>query len=559
MTNKRRLDDLSKNPDKSQETTQNPQKRQTSRRITLTTEARITQPTDLSIRNVTALNRLMGKHGVFGTGHSIYGPSPAEVQENNPQTLQQSLEAWQRSADNPKTLATELWDLDTNAFPQEDNFHQSKKKDKQPENLTIVDQTQTDNLLAEQINYRQQLANCLTQPNEGSSYVNVGGNLRMNYNDLTEIDTQLHKIPTYQMHSAYSQTSERSIPETRSLSKKNDAERPRTYEEWKKTEEGKNLTFEPVQSPGGQIYGYDKKDFEGFKRKTKMELRPSEDQIQAKQLNNVVTGRQKMTGKGKNKWTSPHPETKKKLQDHLNKEKERKKAWREDLKKDEEKYIKHLDKQNEKTKERYKNLKKDEEKYKDHLDKQNERSKEWYKNLKKDEEKYKDHIKKQKEKHKEWREDMKDPDKRSAHFERRYNRQKERYERALYILSKKIDEVDTLTRYNELEKEKEQLTKAWDTFQQKHLADLTKLGKLTDTYNEVATTLIEHTATLQPSELHNPQQNPLLLQHMQQHLDTLDTQIHDYLREEDELTYFLNYFENTYGPSNPNADQFNQD
>jgi len=150
---------------------------------------------------------------------------------------------------------------------------------------------------------------------------------------------------------------------------------------------------------------------------------------------------------------------------------------------------------------------------------------------------------------------MKNPKERRVHFEKKYNRQKEQYERMLRILNKKIDTVDTLTHYQELEKEKEQLIKAWNAFQKRHQADLNKLEKLIDTHNEVATTLAEYTITPQPSGLHNPQQDQSLLQqHMQEHLNRLDTEILGFFTEDDGLIHLINHLEYTDKQSDTNPD-----
>jgi len=70
-----------------------------------------------------------------------------------------------------------------------------------------------------------------------------------------------------------------------------------------------------------------------------------------------------------------------------------------------------------------------------------------------------------------------------------------------------------------------------------------------DTLNDA----LQKPITTQPNELSNQQQeSPNPIPHLQQQIGKLDTQIENILSQNDEISYLLNYFEKTYGPSKTN-------
>jgi hypothetical protein len=84
---------------------------------------------------------------------------------------------------------------------QEERSQQRKKKqgkDKQRQETPTNEQSNTDNLLTQQLSIQQELANRFNQRNVGSSYITTGEDLRLNYNDLTETNIPSHEISMYQ-------------------------------------------------------------------------------------------------------------------------------------------------------------------------------------------------------------------------------------------------------------------------------------------------------------------------------------------------------------------------
>ena len=359
--------------------------------------------------------------------------------------------------------------------------------------LTTQDTSQRSQTPPEfQSHQQQKELDYLTQTHTGTSYINLGDS-RIEYTDLieTEHDTLIQAPTDDPSECLKSPTQEH-----------NPASGPCTYEEWKNTVEGQDPQLKPVQSPeGGHIYGYNPKDFSDFKKKTKMEGRPPKDQIQQGPLDQVVSGSQKGAGKGKKKWTSPDPNTQERLQQRLNKIKER-------------------------AAERRKDLKEDPEAWRDYLDEQKKRTTDWYNS-------------------------MKDPKNREAHYKRKYERYKERYTRTIYLLDKKLDEANTLTQCQELQQEKDDLTQKWEAFQQKHQVDLNKLESLLQTQDHLYNGLEQYSSPQQHGS------SDLTQQHIRDQMETLESQIMTYFeesRETNDLNDLLDYLYNTHDPSKTNPD-----
>ena len=434
--------------------------------------------------------------------------------------------------------------------------------------LTTQDTSQRSQTPPEfQSHQQQKELDYLTQTHTGTSYINLGDS-RIEYTDLieTEHDTLIQAPTDDPSECLKSPTQEH-----------NPASGPCTYEEWKNTVEGQDPQLKPVQSPeGGHIYGYNPRDFSDFKKKTKMEGRPPKDQIQQGPLDQVVSGSQKGAGKGKKKWTSPDPNTQERLQQRLNKIKERAAERRKDLKEDPEahqkhlnkekkrnaKYLKnrkedpetyqeHLDKEKKISAKRRKDRKEDPETYQKHLDKEKKRAAERRKDLKEDPEAWRDYLDEQKKRTTDWYNSMKDPKNREAHYKRKYERYKERYTRTIYLLDKKLDEANTLTQCQELQQEKDDLTQKWEAFQQKHQVDLNKLESLLQTQDHLYNGLEQYSSPQQHGS------SDLTQQHIRDQMETLESQIMTYFeesRETNDLNDLLDYLYNTHDPSKTNPD-----
>src|SRR5436190_3577379 len=151
---------------------------------------------------------------------------------------------------------------------QDNSPHQRKNKGKsRVVELSTNAQMTTDENHAQQLVIEEELNYHLRQ-NTGTSYIEHN-NMRVDYSQFAE-------------------------------TKDSSQERPRTYDAWLQTDEGKDPNnFKPVRSPGrndpqgGHIYGYNVKDFEDFRQKTTMDQRPPDDQIKKGPLDKVIYGQQK--------------------------------------------------------------------------------------------------------------------------------------------------------------------------------------------------------------------------------------------------------------------------
>jgi hypothetical protein len=279
--------------------------------------------------------------------------------------------------------------------------------------------------------------------------------------------------------------------------------RPRSYEEWKASQEGQNPRLKPVRSPEGHIYGYDPKDFDGFCKRTRMQERSAEDRINKSALDNVVRGKQLGAGKGEKKWTSPDPVIQEKVQNVLSKRRERDnirrkklkeqdpkkykeilrttrdatREWRKKLKEqNHKKYQEILRKDREiKNNERKKLKEQDPKKYKEVLRKGRRGMKKWIIKLKNsNHEKYEKLLEWRREKYKKFKED---PEYCKAFLERKYKRKEEWYTREMSQLNTSMENASP-SQQEELQKAEQDLISQWNTFQKQYEADLKKLEQL---------------------------------------------------------------------------------
>src|SRR5256714_3483595 len=627
MTKKRHLSDASKNQDQQQETGSSSRRRRSNRPITITPEARNTQPTDPNIGRVLNLNRLAGEHGIYGTGFSSYGHrlesheqqlphqqsqisssdsqptistptewqyianqrpealavsrfwsepqsnqtylpenQPIYPQTERPQWSDFSVEAWQESANNPETLATNLWDLGSNISPQDSDFQpqetpindsQQQRRDKGKERMSRSeeDQITTDETHARQIIYeeeqqeRQQTKQKQhAQTRVGTSYIQESGQ-RIDFAKERTTDTNNRK--SLDSISDETQKLSETILETIKNGKqvRNKSLDEKRCEEiiiyFKQLKKDKNNTVErnDLIRKAIDVMGNKKRESRRRQKLQGQGIRPIEyrNKLAQQQGFQDFSQQQNQTAQHHKKIPESTPENKQIYE--TTEDRRNKKAQDEGYKS----YYDKLDKkaQDEGYKS-YHDKKAQDEGYKSYHDKRNKKAqdegyKSYYDKKAQDEGYENYHDKRNKKAQDEGYKSYHDKRIKKAQDEgyKSYHDKKEKeeeYERYQDKQDKKTKDEGYKSYYDKLKSLREQAQKQGD---ENYPDELNKLEGLLHTQEELTNALSEHARA--PSQ----QYDSLLVQHLQQQINTTEAEIQEYFTN-DEVIYLLDYFQATY-------------